>query len=174
MAQADSYTISRYHDWKVFGTGTWSGSNVPGVICQKKVLFAFLYSAARLASVPFPRFVWVVRHELGEIGARQHYHWLLGGRGWHPTVSQMFVLNQLWDDLPRAGFSRNHIFNPSLNGADYVAKCLELGGKVGTVGGDFYESGKFADASTVTFSNSFLRSVGGRRIVVEKYGRLTT
>jgi len=172
MAHADAVALAKYRNWKVFGTGTWSSPVVPSALTQSKTLLGFFYQVAKLARVPFPRLVWAARHELGEVGGREHYHWLIGADNWTPTPSDMFRLNSIWNGMRKAGFSRNHIFNPELNGIGYFVKGVSSSASVGSVGGDFYESGKFgADASEVTFSDSFLRVVGGRRVCVEKYSR---
>jgi len=159
MALVEATLLTRYHDWKVFGTGTWSSARIPGELHQRKALFAFMYATAKLARLPFRRLIWAARHELGEIGGREHYHWLIGARDWQPSLSNMFQMNQLWNNFPGGGFSRNHIFSPELNGIDYICKCLSDSAVAGSVGGDFYETGKFGQMrSSVTLSNSFLRS----------------
>lgn len=56
----------------------------------------------------------------------------------------MFRLNALWDSLPKCGFSRNHQFDPRLNGVEYVTKCLSGSALRDGLGGDFYEGSKFA------------------------------
>lgn len=169
MAQADAIILSRYDHWKVFGSGTWSTPNPPGLLTQKKVLFGFLYQSAKLLELPFHRLIWCTRYELGEKTKRAHYHWLLGSKDCPVTVTQMFQLNALWDSFPTAGFSRNHIYNPRLNGVEYVTKCLSGLAFRGTEGGDFYESSKFGlDGADVTLSNSFLYLIGGKRIGVDR------
>ncbi len=165
MALPESIILSRYRSWRVFGGGTWSSPVVPPPIDQRKVLFGFLYQTAKMAGIPFRRLVWATRHELGERFGRAHYHWLLGAEAWTPHLSEMFRLNALWDSFPKAGFARNHLFHPELNGVDYVCKCLSGLAFAGDAGGDFYEGSKFALRSAeVTLSNSLLRIVGGRRI----------
>jgi len=172
MAQADSLLLSRYRFWRVFGSGTWSAARVPGRVHQQKVLFGFFYQVAKSASLPFSRLVWAARREYGEVGGREHYHWLIGADSWQPSVGDCFTMNALWDSFPKAGFSRNHLFNPELNGLDYICKCLSKSAFTGTVGGDFYESGKFGLDADVTLSNSFSRVVGGKRVCVDRCARL--
>ena len=135
---------------------------MPGPNVQRKLLFAFLYETAKMAGMPFRRLVWATRHELGEKTGREHYHWLIGAEEWKPTLSDMFRLNALWDSFPKCGFSRNHQFDPRLNGVEYVTKCLSGSALRDSLGGDFYEGSKFAlrDAE-VTLSNALARSVGG-------------
>ncbi len=170
MALPESIILSRYRSWRVFGSGTWSSPVVPRPIFQRKVLFAFLYATAKMAGIPFRRLVWATRHESGERFGREHYHWLLGAAEWQPTLGDMFRLNALWDSFPKAGFSRNHLFNPELNGVEYVCKCLSGLALADRLGGDFYEGSKFAlRTSEVTLSNSLARVVGGRRISVLRH-----
>lgn len=171
---AEAILLSRFRSWRIFGTGTWSSAQVPSTSRQIKTAFGFLYESAKIAQVPFRELVWVLRHERGEQFGRQHYHWLIGHSSWNPPKSDCFRLNALWDSFPSAGFSRNYQFEPSLNGIEYVTKCLSglaLGARVGQ---DFYESGKFGrNDTTVTLSNSFGRVVSGRRVSALKYGSLT-
>jgi hypothetical protein len=84
------------------------------------------------------------RHELGEKFGREHYHWIIGAEEWKPTLADMFRLNALWDRQPKCGFSRNHQFDPRLNGVEYVTKCLSGSALRDSLGGDFYEGSKFA------------------------------
>lgn len=165
---AEVAIIARFHDWKVFGTGTFTCVNTLSTGMRGRLTFAFLREAAKVAGVPFRRLVWVLRHEFGERGGRSHYHWLLGCKEWNPTVGQMFYLNSLWDGMRRCGFSRNHIYDQRLNGVEYVTKCLSSGG---TIGGDLYESSKFRNAdSALTLANSLYRAIGGKRVFVAKIG----
>lgn len=123
-----------------------------------------------MAGIPFGRLVWATRHEHGEKTGREHYHWLIGAAEWKPTLADMFRLNALWNGQPKCGFSRNHAFDPRLNGVEYVTKCLS-GSTLGDgLGGDFYEGSKFAHrGAEVTLSNSLARVVGGRRIVALRH-----
>lgn len=172
MALAEAIILARYRNWRVFGTGTFSGSSGLSAIARRKLTLAFLRKSSKVARVPFHRLVWCLRFEFGEIGGRGHYHWLMGSSSWEPNLSQCFTLNQTWDALPKCGFSRNHIFDQRLNGVEYVTKCLT---QLDTIGGDLYESRKFQqDGSCLTLSNSFFRAVGGRRVVVLKTGELCT
>lgn len=170
MALSDSSILVRYHSWRVFGTGTWSGS-VPKEGLQRKVVFGFLYQTARLADLPFRKLVFALRHEMGEKTGREHLHWLIGSSEWSPSLSDCFRLNKLWESFPRAGMSRNHLFDARLNGIEYVTKCLSGSAFRDTLGGDFYEAGKFG-GSEVTLSNSLVRCVGGRRVCVLRHSRI--
>jgi len=170
MALPESIILSRYRCWRVFGSGTWSSPVVPGPVLQRKLRSAFLYETAKMAGIPFRRLVWATRHELGEKFGREHLHWLIGAAEWEPTRADMFRLNALWDSLPKCGFSRNHRFDPRLNGVEYVTKCLSGSALGDRLGGDFYEGSKFAlRGAEVTLSNSLARVVGGRRIVVLRH-----
>lgn len=166
MALPESLQLSRYRDWRVFGTGTFSG-RIPSETAQRKLVFAFLYEAAKIVEIPFGRLVWCTRRERGELGLRVHYHWLIGAVEWTPCLAECFMLNKAWDDLPRCGFSRNHIFNPALNGVEYITKCLSAPNAAQPVssGGDYYEGEKFSHGGAeVTLSNSLVRVVGGCRV----------
>jgi hypothetical protein len=170
MALPESILLSRYHHWRVFGTGTFRSAVVPSEVKQRKALFAFVYETAKMAGIPFRRLVWASRHEKGEKFGREHYHWLIGAQEWTPTLGDMFRLNALWNSLPKCGFSRNHQFDQRLNGVEYVTKCLSGLAVRDTVGGDFYESSKFSlRGSEVTLSNSLARVIGGRRVGVLRH-----
>lgn len=167
MALPESILLTQFRAWRVFGTGTWSSARVPSESKQRKLMFAFLFQTSKMVGIPFRKLVWATRHEMGEKFGREHYHWLIGAQEWTPTIGQMFQLNQLWDNQPLCGFSRNHIFNQELNGVAYVTKCLSGLAGGGTLGGDYYESAKFSSAcSEVTLSNSLARVVAGRRVSV--------
>lgn len=169
MALPEAELLSRYRDWRCFSTLTWSGQT-PSAVAQKKLLFSYLYETKYVTGIPFSRLVWCSRHELGEVGGREHYHLLLGSNDWIPTLGQMFQLNQLWDSLPRCGFARHYIFDQSLNGVGYVTKCLTSRSTKDRRAADSYESGKFGHAeSQVTLSNSFGRLIGGRRVGVLRH-----
>jgi hypothetical protein len=84
---------------------------------------------ARDARAYFPSLPWVLREERGEITGKAHVHFLLGGLplSW---VTKANCFRIMWQcDLDnsegwRIGHSRIQIFNPRLNGADYLTKCL--------------------------------------------------
>lgn len=155
--------IQRYRDWKVFGTGTFS--QVPSRRRRIEILFAFLRTIAHEQKIPWPRFNWVARVELGEIGCRRHYHWLIGARGWEPDLGCLFWMNSLWDSYRGCGFSRNKRFDARVyNG--YLTKLSN--GMEMSEGGSRYEERKFKSSCVDTMvSNSLLHLIGEQRVGVE-------
>lgn len=124
---------------------------------------AYIYEASDFFRVPFRRFVWATRHENGEQFGREHYHWLIGGEDWKPSLSNMFQLNALWDGFPKAGFARHYVYDSAKHGIGYITKCLSSSSAFSSrVGAQIYEVGKF-NWSEVTLSDALLRMVGGRR-----------
>jgi len=85
----------------------------------------------------FPSLPWCLRQEDGELTSRRHFHVLLGGlRQKAVNPSTCFALMHGWEKAG-GGMARVRLFDPSLNGVDYVSKCL------GMAGADSYESAKF-------------------------------
>jgi len=164
MALPEAIILSKCRHWRVFGTGTFTGHAPPASLSQQKLVHAFVYEASDFLGIPFGRLLWTTRQEFGELGGRVHYHWLLGNEDWKPTLAQCFVLNSIWDRLPRCGFSRNRIYNRGCDSAvDYVGKCLSGLAASEVSGGDYYESRKFSSSkSSVTLSNSLTRLIAGR------------
>jgi len=171
MALPEYEIATRVRHWGLFGSGTFSRPVVPGLHLQRKLVFAYLYQVAHFKQVPFKRLLWATRQEAGEIGGREHYHWLIGIPGWKPTTTERFQLMALWDGLPKCGFARVYPFETGRNSVEYISKCLtsqEPGED--RVGASCYESRKFGHhGSAVTLSNSVVRLVGGRRVCVLRY-----
>jgi len=120
--------------------------------------FAFCRLGSRRFGVKPEEFIWVRRSELGELGARHHYHFLMGGKfGESVTIDACFRLMNDWEALG-GGFARAEEYQPGASGAlPYMLKSLN--------GGLAYETGKFASLSSqlmlsdglVRFVHSILR-----------------
>lgn len=133
---------------------------------QAKIMHAYLYECCNLFRVPFSRLVWATRHETGEKFGREHYHWLIGGVDFKPSISEMFQLNSLWDSFPKAGFARHYRYDNSQHGIAYITKALSSeSGFREAIGAQVYEVRKFGfESSEVNLSNALIRLVGGRRM----------
>lgn len=175
MGESIKSVLSGCRYWRVFGTGTFT-STIPSMKRRKELLFDFLRETARLVRVPWPTLLWAIRQERGERGDRLHYHWLIGASSWQPTISQMFIMNNLWDRLPGCGFSRNKIVYPEnmMEAIEYHQKAWvpvlrSSGGATMSEGATRYESQKFGYRGTDTMlADSLLRLVGGRRVGVAR------
>jgi len=91
----------------------------------------------------------VVRLEPGEVSGLWHYHFLMDSLP-KPSVnrSTCAAMEAWWRKLG-GGHCQVHVFDSSLNGEEYVTKCLNLG--------DHYESRKFAGAVHLMLSPAFFK-----------------
>ncbi|MCB1085472.1 MAG: hypothetical protein KDM63_00380 [Verrucomicrobiae bacterium] len=88
----------------------------------------------------------MLRQEPGEMTGRLHFHFLLAGlerRQLCPVTC--FRCMHLWEALG-GGMARVSVFDPRLNAGAYLLKDLNGFGDA-SLGGGFYESGKFSDAA---------------------------
>lgn len=150
--------IQRYEAWGYFCSWTFQGRE-PSLPAARSLVFAHLRRCANLFEIPFHRLAWAIRRERGEKFGRMHYHGLIGGPV-KVSRSHCFILNDTWEKLHTlCGMSRHRVFDHRMNGADYIAKCLSLGGDFGA---NHYEMSKFAKADELTLSVSLLNAVGCR------------
>lgn len=137
MESPDIYVLMRIR-WQFFGTLTFKSEKLPERV-RVGMFYALLRQVAKDFGLYFPALPWCLRKERGEISGRLHCHFLLAGLPEH-AVSQKtcFAMMAYWEKK-RGGIPRIRIFDPHLNGVDYVAKCLGQG----LDGADSYESAKF-------------------------------
>jgi len=150
MANPHAHLISRYVGWEWFGTLTWKGK-VPPQGRRRKLWFAYQYELAALADVSFSSLFWVLRSEQGEKTARHHFHFLLGNSHLSASKSTAFRLMWLWEKRVGGGHARVTRWDPSLNGVEYVTKCLGAG----QAAGNLYELDKFR-GEEIELSRSFV------------------
>ena len=124
--------------WQFFGSLTFKQERLPERV-RLSMLFATLRAAAAEFRVYFPRLPWCLRQERGEQFGRRHFHFLLAGLPRHAVnPSTCFFLMAQWERIG-GGMARVTVFDPTLNGAGYVLKCLGNSPDLG----DIYESSKF-------------------------------
>jgi hypothetical protein len=139
--------------WQFFGTLTFKQERLPERV-RLAMWFALVRTIAGEFRVHFSRVLWVLREERGERLGRRHYHYLLGGVS--PSFANpnwCFVQCATWERLG-GGMARVYVFDRSLNGLDYIAKCLDTGLA--------HETGKFGqETSDLTLSHSTLAYLRG-------------
>ena len=125
-------------DWQFFGSLSFKSERLPERV-RLSVYFATMREVAKQFRVFFPNLLWCLRQEDGESTGRRHFHYLLAGlpRQVVNTASRFFQM-ATWEQVG-GGMARVHRFDPRLNGAGYILKCL---GETAD-GGDSYESAKF-------------------------------
>lgn len=140
MEKPELYQLTRIR-WQFFGSLTFRVAELP-----ERVRLSMWFTAARKTAenfgLYFPTLPWCLRQEEGETTGRRHFHVLLGGLPSRAvTKSTNFALMAGWESVG-GGMARYRIFDRTLNGVDYVCKCL------GMSGADVYESAKFGSKSS--------------------------
>jgi hypothetical protein len=141
--------------------------------------FSVCRVAAESFGLYFPALPFCLRQEEGEHFGRRHFHVLLGGLPKKAvTIQTCMALKTWWEGfLPRlnpktkkwfevknpstvagGGMARIRLFDPALNGVDYVTKCLCLSGA------DAYESAKFGCKSSGLILSKGAEKILGRVI----------
>lgn len=140
----------RLIDWQFFGTLTFKSERLPERV-RLSLYFTLMREVAKQFRVYFPSLLWCLRMELGEMTARRHFHYLLAGLPRQAiTISTCFFQMATWEQVG-GGMARVSRFDPRLNGAGYLLKCL---GETADAG-DSYESAKFGGGHCqLMFSNA--------------------
>jgi hypothetical protein len=135
--------------WQFFASLTFAG-DVPPESIRQEMLFAWLHWFHRLEckkgkQTRRSEILWLLREELGEIGARLHYHLLLGGLSNHLVNKRTAMAScSEWERL-HGGSARNYIYDVHSDGAAYVLKGLTSAEVDSALGAVNYEQGKFRD-----------------------------
>ncbi|CAN5672422.1 hypothetical protein BH11VER1_BH11VER1_32000 [soil metagenome] len=87
------------------------------------MFFSFLSETAHDMKVYFPRLVWCLRLEEGEITGRWHFHFLMSGLSGQAGNSPNFFLMDTWEKFG-GGRARVYTFHPKLNALGYITKRL--------------------------------------------------
>lgn len=166
MASAADLELLCRVQWKLWGTLTFRSDKSSSI--QERMWFHFV----RLGSERFDfrrngqSFFWVRRSELGELGARPHYHFLIGSSFIQrlAPIEQAWFLCGLWEGLS-GGMARVTVYQPDASGAlPYMLKGLN--------GGLAYETGKLANmASEVIWSDGVQRLIRGVLRVDQDFAR---
>lgn len=145
--------ILQFVPWQFICHLTFKSEFLPEHV-RLSVFHAWVREVAGWHKIHFPRLLWGLRMERGEITQRRHFHALIAGLPEHAiTETTCFAMKNEWENRG-GGMARVMMFDPSLNGPGYIADSL--GG--GSIGGDVYESSKFGHrASELMLSESVQR-----------------
>jgi hypothetical protein len=123
MESPDSYILSKIR-WQFFGSLTFKTETCPRYRRISK-FFALIRSVARDFHAYFPNLPWCLRLERGPIGLRLHNHFLLAGLPDEAiSTATCFFMMKRWEIKFHGGFARIELFDPVLNGLDYIGECL--------------------------------------------------
>jgi len=149
--------------WDFFGTLTFRGA-VPIRSLQAKMWVGYVRQVERRLRLGEGRSLWVLRHEKGEQGHRDHFHFLWAGMPARFVNQRTCLVLMAMAEGRGFGISRVRVFNRKLDGVDYVMKGLSAE--------NLYEVGKFeiTEARTVTLAPgvraSLMRSRYGKPGIV--------
>jgi len=153
-------------DWQFFCTFTFKPTGLfeKNTLKRNVVGFTMFISLVRklggASHTHFREVLWALRGELGERNSHFHFHAVIGGLPNHwRNETTCFFLMQGWESLG-GGMARVRVFNPGLDGLDYMLKDLE---SATNHGGNLYELTKFGGTANVTLSNSFVGRVRKER-----------
>ena len=153
----------RLIDWQFFGSFTFKSERLPERV-RLSVYFAAMRRVAKQLRVHFPNLLWCLRQERGETTARRHFHHLLAGLPRQAvTPTTCFFTMWAWEQAG-GGMARVRLFNPHLNDAGYLLKCLGYS----TDGGDVYESAKFGGSHCELMLSNAAEKVIRRRSMRER------
>ena len=131
--------------WDFFGTLTFRGA-VPTRSLQRKMWVAFVRYSERRLRLAEGRSLWVLRHEQGEHGHRDHFHFLWAGMPARYVKQRTCLVLMALAETRGFGISRVRVYDRNLEGVEYVMKGLS--------GENLYEVGRFeaTEARTLTLS----------------------
>jgi len=131
--------------WDLFGTLTFRGA-VPTRSLQQKMWVSYVRTIERRLRLGEGRSLWVLRHEKGEKGHRDHFHFLWSGLPGRYVNGRTCLVLMALAEQRGFGISRVRVFNRTLSGVEYVVKGLSAE--------NLYEVGKFeiTEARTVTLA----------------------
>ena len=156
-----AYSLARIQ-WDVFGTLTFR--SVPSPKRAYGRAWAHMRQAAELVERPYSQLLIALRAELGEMGGRFHFHYLLGGTWTRNAIALAHQLEHRWFGMFGQGaIAKCRAYDRSRAGVEYVTKCLEEG----VWGANEYELRKYNLADTVTLSRSVV-------LVIEDLERMGT
>ena len=139
-----AHTLARV-EWQFFNTHTF-GNPLPKAYVRGSMFWRWARDVSEISKVPYKNLLIALRGEQGEIGARPHFHSLVGGV---PTCNLMSLRSQMfrsWKMITGNADGDFRLYDRSLAGADYVCKALG--------GANSYEINKFSIADETTLSDS--------------------
>jgi hypothetical protein len=125
---------------------------------REKPVWRHFNWTAQFCHRPYSQLIIALRSELGELGGRFHYHYLLGGTKHNNKITLAYALEQQWKSMTGA-IAKVRPYDDSQSGVAYITKCL--------TGADVYEMNKFDSADQVTLSNSVYRVIGSMERIAE-------
>jgi len=169
MENSSAYLAAKYSQWDQFGTLTFKGTP-PGRVRMLKLFFALMREMADKRGISFTCCVWLLRIEAGSLG-RDHMHYLLGNIPGGNRRDLIWFADDKWASWTDA-YAQIYAFDRSLNGPEYVTKCLTVSPSRGGEGrsplqAQSYEVNRFGIADQeVEFSKSFWTwmRISGRRV----------
>ena len=138
-------------NWDVFGTLTFKGPKPVPV--QFHNLWRFMRQVSWIVSRPYRELLIAVRHERGEIGGRQHFHFLLGGTEAPNKLTLCFQLEHRWRMQTGAQQVRIRPYSPCGCAGEYLTKSCDWSWQ----GANAYEMAIFDQADSVSLSRSITR-----------------
>jgi hypothetical protein len=140
METPEIHVLNRIN-WQFFGTLTFKSERLPERV-RLQMFFAYLRQFCRQFGLKFPKLLWCLRQEQGELTGRRHFHYLIAGAPASLAyLTTCFWLQDKWEKLG-GGMARVHVFDPRLNAGAYILKHRGLDDA--SLGGDAYESAKFS------------------------------
>ena len=140
METPEIHVLNRIN-WQFFGTLTFKSERLPERV-RLAMFFAHLRQFCRQFGLKFPKLLWCLRQEQGELTGRRHFHYLIAGAPASlANLTTCFWLQDEWEKLG-GGMARVHVFDPRLNAGAYILK--QTGLDDASFGGDAYESAKFS------------------------------
>ena len=152
------YHLENMH-WQFFGTLTFKSESLPQYR-RMTMYFMLMRITAKRYHVHFKRLLWCLRQEQGELGGREHFHFLLAGlpesRLTNYTTAAFVLMND-WEQCG-GGIARVRRYDYTRKGVAYLTKDL------GTLGANRYELSKFKrETADLTLSDGLVRWLGLRR-----------
>ena len=128
---------------------------------QTKRYFAVMREQAKNFGVHFSELLWALRHELGEINERPHFHSLITGLPNNAvTPATCFSFMKIWEKHG-GGIARVRVYDPTLPGVDYVLGGVDAA--YANAGANWYELNKFGGRCDVMLSMSLIRHLENRQ-----------
>lgn len=123
--------------------------------------FTLARNMAKWFRVHFLELRWCLRSEFGELTGRKHLHALVAGLP--NDTMHVHTCFAIKNEAERIGFgmSRCYVFNPRLEGVDYLLKQMETVDWMHSNGASIYEFSKFRPG-VVMLAKSVLREIDRR------------
>lgn len=144
-----SHTLARVQ-WDFFTTLTFKNP-LPKESVRWSMFWRWARHVSEICEVPHKSLLFALRGEKGEIGARYHWHCLVGGIPACNWINLQYRLVGVWWQISNKAHCDVRLYDRSLAGADYISKCLS--------GANAYEVNKYSRADEVTLSDSVFKLI---------------